>query len=365
MSFRPPSPRRAVADPALSRPDWTAQAPRDPALLWLDRNENSDPDHQAVVREVLAALPAAAPWTYPDNGPVYKKLAAHLGLAADQVILTAGSDGAIRAAFEAFVEPGNRVVHTAPTFAMYSVYARMYGADARAVEYRPSNDGPRLTVDDLETAIAEKAPKLVCLPNPDSPTGTVFAPAEMRRIIEAAGRAGALMLVDEAYYPFHPETCLPWIAEYPHLMVTRSTGKAWGLAGFRVGFAAAAVPVARLLHKVRPMYEVNTLAVHALDAMLDRYDDVLASVRRLEAGKAWFLAEMERLGFRTLEGRGNFCHVAFGARAEKVHAALADLVYYRRDFAEPCLKGFSRFSVTTRDRFRPVVDAIAAATAAP
>lgn len=361
IRFAPPAPRPAVADGGLARPDWVGNNPRDPAKLWLDKNENTDPEMNRLVRSVFASVSAEAGFTYPDLGPVYRKLATMAGVDPLCLLLTAGSDGAIRAVFEAYISPGDVVLHTLPTFAMYSVYSRMYGAKVVGLEYRPSDAGPQLHVTDLIEAIAANAPKLICLPNPDSPTGTVFDQDGLRAIIEAAGQSGALILIDEAYYPFHVDTVLPWVMDYPHLVVCRSTGKAWGMAGVRVGYAAAHPDVAKMLHKVRAMYEVGALSAAVFERMLDHEADMRESVARISAGKVEFLAAMTELGFRTLSGQGNFLHVAFGARGPAVHAALADHVYYRKDFAEPCLRGFSRFSATTPELFQPVIARIQAA----
>lgn len=356
--FAPPLTRRPVADPALTRPDWTKAQPRDPARLWLDKNENLDPALAEVVTGVMRALPPEAFHTYPDNAALYAKLAASVGCRPDNLLLAAGSDGVIRAVFETFVSEGDTVIHTVPTFAMYPVYCRMFGARAVGLDYQPSPSGPLLRAETVVAAIRTHSPKLVCLPNPDSPTGTVFGEAELRAIVTAAAEAGAVILVDEAYFPFHPVSAAPWIEWAPNLVVARSTGKAWGCAGLRIGWAIAAAETAVLLHKVRPMYEVNTVAVHAFLRLLDHEDAMRSSVARLEAGKAAFLSAMEGLGFRVLRGAGNFSHVAFGERAPAIHAALSDLVYYRPDFAEPCLKGFSRFSSTTPQLFQPVIDRI-------
>jgi histidinol-phosphate aminotransferase len=327
-------------------------------MLWLDKNENADPELSAVVAKVVAALPPETFFTYPESAALYAKLAAWVGCEAHNLMLAAGSDGVIRSVFEAYVAPGDVVIHTRPTFAMYSVYSAMYGARVVGPDYRPSDRGPELHAEDVVAAIRANAPKVVCLPNPDSPTGTVFAAPELEAIVAAAGEAGALMLVDEAYHPFHPDTVVPWIARHPHLVVARSTGKAWGMAGLRIGYAVASPEVAQVLHKVRPMYEAATVGMAAFAGMLDHADAMQASVARLLAGKRAFLDAMDGFGFRTLKGGGNFLHVAFGAKADKVHAALADLVYYRRDFAEPCLKGFSRFSATTPELFAPVIERI-------
>lgn len=358
---RLPAPRRAIVDTALSRPDWTKGSPRDSERLWLDKNENWDPELNAVVAAVMAGLPAETWCTYPESATLYAKLACWLDVSPENLLLAAGSDGIIRSVFEAYVEEGDPVIHTAPTFAMYSVYCRMYGARTVGFDYRPSEDGPLLDSARIIETIRTEKPKLVCLPNPDSPTGTVMPADQLEAIVVEAGRAGALMLVDEAYYPFLPDTVVPWIAKYPHLVVARSTGKAWGLAGLRIGYGIASPDVAKMLHKVRPMYEVSTVAVHAFDRMLDHVDAMQASVARLLAGKALFLAEMSKLGFQTLKGAGNFMHVAFGDKAVQVHVALDGKVMYRKDFADPCLKGFSRFSATTPALFAPVIERIRAA----
>lgn len=352
---RVPAPRSPVADAGLMRPDWTRGQPRASNRLWLDKNENSDPELAVVVAHVLAQIPSEVLYAYPESAPLYAKLASHIGTKSENLMLAAGSDGVIRSVYEAFVREGDAVVRTRPTFAMYEVYSRMYGAQDIAVDYHLSNDRPILDTEAMIETIRTVRPRVVCLPNPDSPTGTVLSPDELRAVIETASEAGAVMLVDEAYFPFYEHTVAPWIDEFPHLVVARSTGKAWGMAGFRIGYAVAASEMACILHKVRPMYEASTIAIAVFERMLDKTDAMYASVARLNKGKRVFLDAMRDLGFRTHAGHGNFCHVAFDGWAERVHTALADLVYYRKDFAEPCLQGFSRFTATTAERFEPII----------
>ncbi len=357
-----PSPTPLIADPALTRPDWTRAEDRDSTALWLDKNENADPELarvvSAAVADVVNSEGARAQFAYPDLGRLYGKLSRFTGVPAANLLLAAGSDGAIRAAFEAYVSPGEKVLHTHPTFAMYAVNCRIFGARAIAIDYAPSNRGPALSAETLINAIDTERPRLVCLPNPDSPTGNVFGQDELRAIVTAAAKAGAVMLIDEAYWPFWPETALPWVLDFGHLIVTRSTGKAWGLAGFRIGYAAASTPVAHALHKVRAMYGTSTFAAAVFENMIEHEDAMRQSVARLEAGKAQFLKAMEGLGYRVLRGAGNFLHVAFGADEPAVHVALKGHVYYRNGFKESCLAGFSRFSATTPELFEPVIERI-------
>ena len=140
------------------------------------------------------------------------------------------------------------ILMTRPTFGMYEVYAQRSGARIGYVDYQSSSVGPFLETDQLIERIRSDQPKAVFLPNPDSPTGTVLPPGALRAAIEAAGDVGALFVVDEAYYPFYSESALDWTQEFNHLVILRTTSKAWAMAGLRIGFAVSSESVASVLH---------------------------------------------------------------------------------------------------------------------
>ena len=133
--------------------------------------------------------------------------------------------------------------------------------------------------------VARERPRLVYLPNPNSPTNTIFRPDEVDRLIDAVGAIGGVILVDEAYYLFSEHTALPRIRDCGHLVVVRTLSKAWGLAGVRLGVAVACPAMIRLLLRVTPLYEIGALALGMLTGMLDREADMHASVARLKDGK--------------------------------------------------------------------------------
>jgi histidinol-phosphate aminotransferase len=359
MQFSPKSP---LLNPLLVRPGWQTSTPRDERLLWLDKNENLDPELQQLAAGIFRELAPVSLATYPEFGKLYQKLAHWVGVPPDFLMLTPGSDGVIRLTFEAFVAEGDIVLHTAPTFAMYPVYSQMFGATVQALEYRRTASGPSLEAEAVLSHLKAIRPRLLCLPNPDSPTGTVFSPDELRSIVELCEAIGTVVLIDEAYHPFYQPTCAGWTERFGNLIVARTFAKAWGLAGLRIGYAVGHPDTIRYLHKLRPMYEVSTVAAQMIERMLDFPDAMQASVRRLNDGKRFFLAEMSALRYEILHGEGNFLHVAFGAHAEQVHRALQERVLYRLDFKETCLRGFSRFSATTVERYAPVVELVKAAT---
>lgn len=355
MAIRP---RQSLLNPELQRPSALNSKPRESGRLWLDKNENLDSQLEAVLHGVLGDLPPLALNTYPEAGETYRKLARWLGVGPENLLLTPGSDGAIRMVFEAFVEHGDAVMHTSPTFAMYPVYSQMFGADAHPLEYTRMGNGPYLDPQAILDALKRTKPKLFCLPNPDSPTGTTLSPDTLREILAACEDAGTVLLIDEAYHPFYEWSAVPWTETSRNLVVARTFAKAWGAAGLRIGYAVAHPETIALLHKMRPMYEVSTVAVEFMSRMLDKSDEMMRSVARIDEGKRYFQDAMQTLGFDVLPTAGNFLHVAFGTHGRAIHAALASKVYYRATFDHPSLAGYSRFSVAPRPIMEQVANVI-------
>lgn len=355
---RPPLPRDPVADEALQRPDWTVRQRETQGVLALDKNENTDSGLQRLIAEVIAGVPISASLEYPECAPYYDLLADHLGVVPANLLFTAGSDGAIRSVFEAFLAPGETVVQTMPSFAMFELYTRMYGGKTHALAYEATAQGPKLEAGKISEALALVRPRIMCLPNPDSPTGTLFQAEDLERIVTAAAAVDCVALIDEAYYPFSSVSALGLIGRYPNLVVARTFAKAWGIAGLRLGFAGAHPEMTALLHKVRPMYEVNGLALAAMAGLIERADEVMAAAARINAGKDYFLARMQSLRLRTLDCAGNFVHVDFGDARDAVHAQLTGKVLYKPSFGDACLASFSRFTTAPEETMAALSDII-------
>lgn len=330
------------------RPSALNSRPRSQKMLWLDKNENLDKELLEVTAEVFSSIPSIALATYPDAGELYRKLGKWVDVNPESLLLTPGSDGAIRLVFDAFVEKDDSVVHLRPTFAMYEVYAQMFGAKTTQINYYANKAGPRIDIDRILSVLAEKAPKLLCIANPDSPTGSVLNAADLERILDTCEKFDTILLLDEAYHPFFDWTGVPWTKTSKNLIVVRTFAKAWGAAGLRIGYAVAHPDTAKLLHKLRPMYETSTLAIEFMTRMLDHEQAMKKSVSSINGAKIYFCEEMEKLGFMTLATEGNFSHVAFGEKSAVLHSALKNHVLYRESFDHPCLEGFVRFSVAPK-----------------
>lgn len=355
MSIRP---RKSLLNKSLQRPSALNSTYRDLNYLWLDKNENIDPELLKVSAKILSEIPDLTLATYPEAGETYRELAKWLDVEPECLILTPGSDGAIRLVFEAFVEQGNVVVHTEPSFAMYSIYSQMFGAKVHALEYKKSESEPFIALSSIVDTLLEYKPKIFCLPNPDSPTGTIFPPDDLRAMLDVCEKVGTVMLLDEAYHPFYNWTAVPWVKQSRNLIVARTFAKAWGVAGLRVGYAVAHQETIAFLHKLRPMYEVSSLAVEFMSRMLDHHEDMEKSVKRINEAKKYFVNEMTLLGFTVLPTYGNFSHVDFGDAGDAMHKKLSQHVYYRKSFSCDCLERYSRFTIAPHSTMVKVVNLI-------
>jgi histidinol-phosphate aminotransferase len=356
MTIRP---RQSILKPGLERPSALDSVPRDADALWLDKNENLDPELLIFTHQVYASIPPTSISIYPELGELYRKLAKWVGVTPNSLLITAGSDGVIRSVFEAFIEQGDGVAHTMPTFAMYPIYSKMFGARTTLLEYGSLNGAPYLDLDLVLDVLRLQRPKILCLPNPDSPTGTVFSEEDLKKILASCEASQTLLLLDEAYHPFFEWSGVAWTQQSRNLIIARTFAKAWGAAGLRIGYAVGHPETIALLHKMRPMYEAGTVAVDFAMKMLDFSGEMEASVDRIREGKIYFLKEMELLGFKVFRAEGNYVHVAFGKKAKEIHLALeGSKVLYRKSFEHPSLAGYSRFTIATTPQMKKVVNLI-------
>lgn len=352
MTIRP---RASLINSVFDRPSALQSIPRDNNLLWLDKNENLDPELNALAKKVLESIPALALNSYPEAGELYRKLANWVGLSPESFLLTPGSDGAIRLVFETFVEHNDLVVHTFPTFAMYPVYSNAFGAIAHQVKYELHNGKVSLGKREMMETITRIKPKLVCIPNPDSPTGTTFSSNDLREILSTCESAGALLLLDEAYHPFYQWSAVNWTKKSKNLIIARTFAKSWGLAGLRIGYAVGNPETISLLHKMRPMYEVGTLAIEFMTKMLDHTYEMEQSVKRIKKAKIFFENEMKALKFEVLKTEANFSHVKFGKKEEIIYDSLKNKVLYRRKTDYNFFKDYSRFSIGTLSNMQNII----------
>jgi len=254
---------------ATIREDIRAIAPYPVAhaegMIKLDAMENPFGLPAKVRAEMAAAVANVAVNRYPDGGAGAVKAALRRSLSlADDVglIVGNGSDELLQMLTIAIARPGAVVLAPDPSFVMYRLYA--LHANARFVGV-PLRADFGLDIDAMLDAIAREEPQLVWLAYPNNPTGNLFEVADIERIIRAAP---GIVAVDEAYYAFAGSSFLGRVLEFPNLIVVRTVSKI-GMAGVRLGYAAAHPAWIAEIEKVRPPYNVNALTQAVVPVLLE------------------------------------------------------------------------------------------------
>jgi histidinol-phosphate aminotransferase len=320
--------------------------------LRLDFNENTLACSPKV-REVLGRISAESLTRYPEREPVEAIVAAHLGVAAEQLALTNGVDEAIHVLFEAFLEADDELLLPVPTYTMYEVYVS--ATDARAIAVQAADD-LKFPFERLLAAITPRT-KIIAIANPNSPSGSVATRAQL---LEIASRAPhAVLLVDEAYFHFHGETVMDLIGTVPNLVVARTFSKAYGLAGLRLGLLAGPVELMRWVRRVLSPYSVNSLALACLPPALEDTAYLDWYVGEVLGARAEFEAVLDAAGVRRWPSQANFILVDIGPQhAEFVRLMRAAGVLVRDRSSDPGCDGRVRITIGTSEQMKQAVTAL-------
>ncbi len=280
------------------------------AQVMLDANENS---LGSAGPEVFNRYPD------PQQRAVKAALAPLKGLDPAQIFLGNGSDEAIDLLVRLSCRPGqDSVLLVPPTYGMYEVAANLNDVAVERVPLTPDFELDEAAL----VSIGHSAARLVFLCSPNNPSGNLFAPAAIERVL---GTFRGLVVLDEAYADF--AAAPSWttrLAEFPNLVVLQTFSKAWGLAALRLGMAFASAELIAYLNKIKPPYNISeTTQRHALAALADA--PRFAALRaQLVTSRQQLAADLSQLALveRVFPSDTNFLLVRFRPDATAVYAYL-------------------------------------------
>ncbi|MEE6297047.1 histidinol-phosphate transaminase [Georgenia wangjunii] len=342
-------------------------APQLDVPVLLNVNENPHAPAPDVIADIADAVRAAAAGLnrYPDRDflDLRAELADYLrvesgvvGLAAENLWAANGSNEIMLHLLQAFGGPGRCVLSFAPTYSMYPEYARdtLTGWVAGRRE-----DDFTIDVAHALDQLTEHRPAVVLLASPNNPTGTALPLATVEAIAEAAATAGpvgpdgaptaSVVVVDEAYAEFRREgtpSALTLLERYPHLAVSRTMSKAFGMAGARVGYLAAAPALVDVLRVVRLPYHLSAVTQAVARAALRHRDALMGQVATLRAERDALVVWLRDHALTVADSDANF--VLFGPfqNREQVWEGLLERGVLIRVVGPP---GWLRVSIGTRE----------------
>lgn len=322
----------------------------------LASNENPLGCSFDVVSACQAALEDMA--RYPDGAGFALKaaIAQHYQLAVDGLVLGNGSNDVLELIGRTFAGAGDEIVFSQYAFAVYPLTAQAVGATAVAVAAK--DYGHDLSA--MAAAVTEKT-KLIYIANPNNPTGTCFGQAEWDAFM-AAVPSHVIVVLDEAYTEYVTRADyadgLAELPKYSNLIVTRTFSKAYGLAGYRVGFAAASADIAGYINRVRQPFNVNSLAMIAAIAALKDQTFVAETVAVNRKEMSVMCQALELLGLTWIPSQGNFVCVDMGQPAQPIFEALLREGVIVRPVAGYGMPNHLRISIGTDEENMHAIEAL-------
>lgn len=271
------------------------QPPDDVSWIKLNTNESPLPPSPRCAAAVAEAVASLRRYPHPDGEPLRSALAAHHGVAPEQVVLGNGADQILEACFRAFADPGDRVVLTRPTYSLLPQLARLGGVEVEAVALGPDGALPE------GLAAVPGVMRILC--NPNSPTGSWVPPEAVE---ERLGTSDSVVVIDEAYCDFAPASCVPLLGRHDGWLVVRTFAKSRALAGLRVGYALGQADVVADVAAVLESYPVDRLAIAAAHAALADADHHRRIVELVVVERERLSAALRGAGWEVAPSHANF-----------------------------------------------------------
>lgn len=156
----------------------------------------------------------------------------------DEIVPAHGASGANHHVFYSLINPGDKVISIMPSYQqLYSIPASL-GAKVEILHLKKENS----YLPDLEELeeMARGGVKMICLNNPNNPTGALMSPEILKKVVDIAKKSDAYLLVDEVYrHLTQDDEWQPSIVDmYEKGISTSSMSKVFSLAGVRLGWIA-------------------------------------------------------------------------------------------------------------------------------
>ncbi|MCW8085859.1 histidinol-phosphate transaminase [Sabulicella glaciei] len=327
-------------------------------IIKLSSNEGAfGPPPMAV--EAITAMAREA-HRYPDGGAtrLREAIGARFGLDPARIVCGNGSDELIAYLILAYGGEGTELIMPAHGFVMYDLTGRYAGC--RVIKVPERN-----LVADVDAMLAAVGPrtKLVCLVNPNNPTGALLPRNEVERL-RAGLRDDILLILDAAYAEYvtdpdyDPGQAL--VDASGNTVMTRTFSKIFGLGGMRLGWAYMPPNVADVLARIRGPFNVNAAAIQAGIAALAEPGWIERSVAHNEEWRAKLSAGLEAAGIKAWPSACNFVLADFGTAegAVAADAALRARGVIARMVGGYALPSCLRITVGTAEECQMVIDAL-------
>lgn len=310
---------------------------KNPLAVRLNANENPFGPSPKAIEAMTAELSRGN--FYPGDVMLDFKstLAEYLNLSTENLTLFNGSGAAINAMGDLFLNSGDEVIISSPTYMQYYDLPSHY--DAKLIEV-PAIDGIYTNLDGMLEAITPKT-KMMIICNPNNPTGTIIKSTTLREFLKRLPK-NILCIVDEAYFDWvddsEYESAINMIDDDTNVLVFRTFSKIYGMAGIRMGYAVANKTLSATIAMAANMFYSNRIAaVGAKAALYDKEFYDMAHKNNTEQ-REFLSKELEKLGCDVVPSQTSF--ILFNPHSDnaKIMEKLEERFIFIRRFDDPYIR---------------------------
>jgi histidinol-phosphate aminotransferase len=283
--------RNNVRELKALKEDFTLKDVKD--FIRMDYSVSRLPISPKVVKAINSAIDTVNDYPNGECLQLREALAKYNKVDSAEIIVGNGSDEIIDMISRTFLEQDDEVIILTPTYSFYEYTAKVAGAKVKSI-HSLTDKTYKIDPEQVCKNVSSKT-KIIWICNPNNPTGNAIPQESIEKILEGTD---CIVVVDECFFEFLEETSISFLEKFDRLIIVRSLSKTFGLAGLRIGYAIANTEIINNIWKVKPLFNVNSIAqVAAIAALedLDYYKAVWEKIADEREYLAKRLSELEEI----------------------------------------------------------------------
>ena len=337
----------------------SGEQPEGRNTIKLNTNENPYPPAPDI-QDVIANFSSESLRRYPPaRADKFRELAASLHeVERSNIIATRGGDELLRLLITTFVNPGEAIGMTSPTYSLYPVLAQIQDCPSVMI---PLNDDWSLP-SNFTQQINEANCKLTFLVNPHAPSGKLVDTDTLTTI---ASELNSVLLIDEAYVDFVDADydSMPLVRDNDNVIILRTLSKGYSLAGLRFGYGIGPEELIKpMMDKTRDSYNLDLIGQQIAETAISNRDYAMKNCHRVAGERNKLSESFLELGLTSEESQTNFLLVTipveFTFTAKQLYEELKAKGILVRYFADEKVADKLRISIGLPQENKKLVDTI-------
>ncbi len=333
-------------------PYTPGEQPKEMEYIKLNTNESPFPPSKKAQEYAKKAAEKLELYPDPECRELTKAVADTLGVNADEVLLTNGSDEILNFAFMAYCDSSHPAVFPDITYGFYPVFAEINNIPYEEI---PLKDDFTIDADDYIGIN-----KTIFIANPNAPTGIALTKSEIEKIVKS--NPDSIVVIDEAYVDFGNESCVPLIHKYDNLLVTQTFSKSRSMAGARLGFGVGQKSLIQDLNTIKYStnpYNINRMTMAAGLGVMEDFEYTKTNCEAVIKNREFTKNALKSLGFTLTESGANF---VFAKHPEldgkELYLKLKENGILIRHFDKPEICQYNRITIGTKEQMQKLIDTI-------